>query len=312
MKIKNLSFGVDISDIQLSGCSDSQLKDIIDICIKERLVVLKNQEMSSERFDEISEIFGIHQPDNIWASHANFPKIIRVTNKEVSKGKKGFFHHKEGVHWHCDRIFSPDPEDCTGFWCIEPGKAGGSTEFACGVQAYNNLDDTIKAEIENANIILTNDFPKTYMKKGIYKIPLTNEQTYVDKMHIKNNSPSINSERVGKIIWKNKIITKETTLVIKHRVTGTIGLFFPVYGISQITGLKTPSRAKDIFYILMNSYVGEKGKIYKHHWQKGDLILSDQTHSLHRRNTYKGIRELYRIVFWYHNSNTKNTKRVVQ
>ena len=110
----------------------------------------------------------------------------------------------------------------------------------------------------------------------------------------------------GKTPQKKRITTKETALVVKHPLSKTVGLYFPSYYISQITKLKTPSRSQEIFHVLMNSYVGPQGKIYKHHWQKGDLILSNQIHSLHRRHSYSGTRELYRSVFWYRNSNNQN------
>ena len=319
MRIKNLSFGVDISDVNLSSCPNSHLKDIVDICAKERLVVLKNQEISDERFDEINEIFGIRQPANIWASHANFPKIIRVTNKEVSKGKKGFFSQKT-LDWHSNS-FAPDPEECVAFLCIEPGTAGGSTEFACGVHAYNNLNDEIKEEIQSADIVLTNKVgSETYLKGKSYGGIHEYERIDMEKMRSRNryfaggakgnpyDEKNVHREGKNYYIRNKDRRERNASLIVKHPITGTIGLFFPVYCISQITGLKTPSRAKDIFYILMDSYVGEKGKIYKHHWQKGDLILSDQIHSLHRRHPYSGTRELYRSAFWYRTSNEKNMK----
>ena len=317
MRIKKLNFGVDISDINLSNCSNFQLKDIINLCAEERLVVLKKQQISIERFDEINDIFGIHQPADIWASHTDFPKIIRVTNKEISKGKKGFLHQKV-LDWHSNSL-APDPEECVALWCIETGISGGSTEFACGVHAYNRLDDSINEEIKNAIVVLTNKIgSKTYLKVTNYGNFVSDEWSELEKTrsrsrHFSGEEKSnpyyenkVHREGKSYFIQKNGEVEKGTSLIVKHPVTGVKGLFFPVYNISEIKELKTPFKAKEIFHILMNSYVGKKGKIYRHYWQKGDLILSDQIHSLHRRLSFEGIRELYRTSFWYHNSNNKS------
>ena len=314
MKIEKLSFGVNISNIDLLKCPDSQLKDIIDICSKERLVVLRGQNISPERFDAINEVFGIRQPAGIWASHKKFPKIIRVTNKEIAQGKKGFFHLPK-LDWHSNSL-GPDPEECVALWCIEPGTEGGATEFACGVHAYNNLPEEIKKEIKDAGLVLTNKVgTETYLKGKSYGGINTYERSDMEKMRSRtrhfaggakgNPYDKKKSHKDGKNWYtrENDKMERGAPLIVRHPVSQVIGLFLPVYCISKITGLKNPSRAREIFHILMESYVGATGKLYKHHWQKGDLILNDQIHSLHRRHPYTGVRELYRSAFWYHNSN---------
>ena len=83
---------------------------------------------------------------------------------------------------------------------------------------------------------------------------------------------------------RRKDITRP--LVVKHPYSDQKGLYFPFYYVAKITGLKEPSRSKQIFNILINSYIGSSGKFYKHEWETGDIILSDQIHSLHRRGSY--------------------------
>ena len=312
MKINHLNYGVKISKLDLQSCSISDLKNLIETCIKERLVVLKNQNLSIERFNEINEVFGIHQPANIWASHADFSKIIRVTNKYVLEGKKGMFSDSDIVlDWHVNGIFSPDPEDCICLWCITPG-INGLTEFACGVHAYNQLDDSIKEEIQSIRILITNEIKKTYLKKSVLKLNLPHEQRDFDKMSKRtrfftggsednpydDQKTYINTERkdLPNGLKRKKDIEKD--LVTKHSLNNITGLYFPFLNISKFIGGGVKI-APTIFDTLLNSYVGNKGKTYKHHWEKGDIILSDQTHSLHRRLPFKGVRELYRTAFWY-------------
>ena len=180
MKVESLSYGVGIRNFSLAKCSISQLKDIIELCIRKSLVVLKCQKISTERLSEINEIWGHHQPTGMWANHQKFPKIIRVTNKEVQNGKQGLFHGQE-LDWHCNGVFVSDPEECVSLWCVEPGSAG-ETYFADGVHAYNSLDKLIQEEIESAEVFLTNSVEKTYKKNTPYGMLLPHEQKDLDKM----------------------------------------------------------------------------------------------------------------------------------
>ena len=308
-KVYKLSYGVHLK-LDLSACNISQLQDVINVVIEKGLVVLKNQRITVERFNEINEIWGIHQPANIWANHKKFPNIYRVTNKEVQKGRKGLFSGQM-LDWHNDGGFSPDPEEYICLWCIDPGESGGTTSFACGQHAYNILDESIKAEIEHASLFMTNENAKTYMKGGPYDSLLSYEQEGLDKYSSRtrnfsggaDNNPY--NKNISYITTTNPHISKKRKkriirpLVKKHPYSEKKGLyFFQIYGVSEIRGILNPSRSKDIFDILVQSYVGSFGKFYEHQWEVGDLILSDQIHGLHRRRPYRGIRELYKTAFW--------------
>ena len=297
MKIIPLSYGVQVTNLFLSKCSISHLKNIIELCIEEGLVLLNNQNISTERFDEINEVWGIHYPTNIWANHQNFSKIMRVTNKKTQNDKQGLFHGQE-LDWHCNGVLIEDPEECISLWCIESGLEG-ETYFADGVHAYNNLNDSIKEEIQFAELLLTNNLKKTYKKSAPYGTLLPHEQSDLDKIRTRSRYFTSKAEK-NQITKKSSYIELKKSLVVRHPYSNRRGLYFPIYTVAQITGLKTPSRSKEIFNTICNSYVGPSGKFYKHIWQKGDLILSDQVHSLHRRNPYSGVRELYRTAFWYH------------
>ena len=39
--------------------------------------------------------------------------------------------------------------------------------------------------------------------------------------------------------------------------------------------------------------------VYYHEWENNDIVLSDQLHSLHKREPYQGMRELWRTGINY-------------
>ena len=138
-QIQPLNYGVQVSNINLSSCSVPTLKSLIEISIQERLILVRNQNLSVERFNEINELFGTHHSIDIWASHPKFPKIFQVTNKEIFKGQKGFLGDLENVPWHCNGTFAPLPEDCLCLYCVTPSLSGGVTEFADGVSCLQPI-----------------------------------------------------------------------------------------------------------------------------------------------------------------------------
>ena len=281
------NFGVHI-EIDLKQCSVSELIEIINFCKKERLVILKNQIISVERFAEINAIWGKHVPKKIWSSHPDFPQIIRITNKEVTPGVKGFLHTNQAVDWHSDwGGFSLIAPDVTVLWCIEPGE-GGATHFSCGIQAYKNLDDTIKTEITKAQVFMTLDSQKTLLRTAFYENYMP--QFFNETGKLKNYM--VKREKEGK--------KKSKPLIIQHEFLNKFGLYFPYCSIKKIEGLKNPEKEKEIFNKMIVAYVGKKGRFYKHNWKPGDMVLMDQSYTLHKRDPYKGIREVYRTSFYYH------------
>ena len=313
MKIEPLNYGVSITKLDLSKCLVSQLKNIVDLCVEERLVVLKGQKLSIERFDEINEIWGIHQPPNMWASHKQYPRILRVTNRKVKGNKKGLFHQIKHFRWHCNGTFAPDPEECISLLCVEAAKSGGLTYFADGVYAYEMLTKKEKEELESVSIFLTNNLSKTFLNPSPYGF-LSHEQKDLDKMSSRSRHYAggekgnphdkkvsyFRTNRTDLPLARKKTIEKK--LIVKHPLSGKKGLYFPFFHIFKMQNSFNPSLClKQYFHKLIECYVGSKGKIYSHQWVPGDIILSDQVHSLHRRDPFEGFRELYRTAFWYHN-----------
>ena len=156
--------------------------------------------------------------------------------------------------------------------------------------AYNQLNDSIKEEIQFAKVFIP-------AEKRYQNTFSDNENRDLDKLigRVKpfTKESQINSEK------RSKGEDREKPLVTKHPLSQTKGLYFPFRSVSEIRGLKNPSRSQILFDILLENYIGKNGRLYSHQWKKGDFILSDQHHSLHQRQAFKGERELYRTAFWY-------------
>ena len=77
------------------------------------------------------------------------------------------------------------------------------------------------------------------------------------------------------------------------------GLNFPyecIYGFEG-EGI-TKQEGKDLYFHLKEHVLQDK-YIYKHEWEQYDIVLSDQHHSLHKRESYSGDREMWRTSIYY-------------
>lgn len=296
MKITALSYGVEI-DVDLAQVTEAEALQISLLASKEGVVLLKDQQISEERFNELNHIWGQHYHANIWCNHKKFPIIYRVTNKEVTEGAPGLFSYGE-LEWHANGLFTRDPEDCVALWCIDPG-IDSVTSFACGKHAYEVLKPEIKEWIEDVSVLLSSDHEETFEQKETYKTKLLSQckELFSNRQRTRD---SLDNVTEPSIVTGERLVNRmEKKLVVRHPITGERGLYFPIFSIMAFRGLDQNKISEiDLFDELKECYVGERGKVYHHHWNKRDLILSDQILSLHKRNEPKGVRELYRTAFW--------------
>ena len=72
MKIRRLSFGVE-AGLNLTGASDSELKELARLAAFEGLLLIKRQPLPIERLRHIVNAFGLASSLKIWASHPKAP-----------------------------------------------------------------------------------------------------------------------------------------------------------------------------------------------------------------------------------------------
>jgi alpha-ketoglutarate-dependent taurine dioxygenase len=84
--------------------------------------------------------------------------------------------------------------------------------------------------------------------------------------------------------------TPRKDLVTKHPINGKEGLYFPWSVIRGFAGLDHKEQ-HDLYYMLKSHTLQYTST---HTWDAYDIVLSDQHHSLHKRDAYVGDRELWR------------------
>lgn len=204
-------------------------------------------------------------------THPEHEDLFLVTNKRNEKGEKtGLFADGE-IGWHANGVCIPNlKEICVGLYCIKPGE-GSVTKWLNSRAAYQSL---LKSEKEKYNKI---NLSLSFENERFYKFD-------------KNDFEMKVLRKLGEV---------EKPLVFKHPVVGDLGFYFPHHFISNFRDEEEVFSNLQEMLSDVSSKVFQDKYIYEHHWQKGDLIFSDQIHSLHKRNDFIGERLLYRTAFDY-------------
>ncbi len=158
-------------------------------------------------------------------------------------------------------------ETCIALYCIAPGE-NSITSFADCKKAYDDLSDAIKSEIR--------------------------ELVCEHRVEDSKASHWLTEKEVAYFYQRD---SAKKGLVRNHPISQEAGLYFPYSTICGIQNLNESSTKKLVEFL--HGHVTQEKYIYHHHWKKGDLILNDQVHSIHRRNAVSGDRLLYRLAFNY-------------
>ena len=272
-KITNISFKEDPSQLlQLVGDG--------------RIVVIKNTSpVNPTVLVEFYKTLGsvVAQADTVAGVGVDgYNELVRVTSTSLFAGAD------DGeLEWHSAGMNRTGSEDIVAMYMNITSDTGGNTYFSDGQSAYNDLGIDIKNSINEIK-----------SKTLTYKV---GEKLGLSSFH-KNIFYDTESLMTFKDIDGTPSFEKQVNrkmLVTTHPINNKKGLHFPWSVIRGFTGM--PKEQQKELYFHLKEHTMQDKYVYTHTWDPYDIILSDQHHSLHRRDKYYGNRELFRSGIWVHN-----------
>lgn len=289
MKIIPLNYGaVEISDFDITKISLSDIDFVKKVLGEELVVVIKKQNINPYHYARlIYHIGGLcnwgqcdrdvegnllsYKPENIdiehWDQSKPFP-VQRVTGEKRNGEFTGIFPLGK-LDWHCN-LNGPDRADGVALQAIK-GVEGTRTSWNNTALALKNMPDDLKERI-----------------KGKYAKFYYNPIKWAD---IDNQS------QLQFMLQKRE---HYTMWLEQTNFAGIKGLYLYTNNDCEIVG-----DDKNLFADLQDFLFQEKF-IYHHDWEIGDIVLSDQLLSLHKRrqesNEIFEKRLLNRITFRLTNS----------
>lgn len=197
--------------------------------------------------------------------HKGVDGIIRVTGKLIN-GEPGLFGHNSELDWHSNQASKKTRKAIVWMYGDE-GMEGSRTSFLSMVEAYEKMPSELKEKIADK---------KCYFgfKPGRYST------TPFFKGHV-------NKENLFDLVMPT--------------TAGVTGLYYPFHQVFGMDGLEE-EEFQELHQEIVDWCLQEQF-MYHHDWVDGQIILSDQWLSLHKRWAFDKMEErlLHRIAFDYDN-----------
>ncbi len=257
----------------IRNLSDENLINVAKLLSRNMVVVFPDSyELAPEEQLRIAEVIGkVHKKDpHAGKSRADailiIDGVVRVTGRKNDKGEPGLFGHTSALDWHANQASNKERKSIVWMYGAE-GMEGSRTSFINMIEAYKALPKNLKNTIQDL---------KCYFgyKSGRY-----------------TTSPYFN-QHVNKRNLFDLVMT--TT-------AGATGLYYPFH---QVFGMDVLSdnEFREVHQELVSHIVKEEFT-YHHDWTNGQIVLSDQWLSLHKRWEFDRMEErvLHRIALDYSN-----------
>ena len=261
--IKQLSpaLGAEVTNFDISKCTDDQFKTIFDAWIEANgVLVIRDAKMTPEQHIAFGSRFGVpgggqRGPNTILGHyyHPDHPEIYRVSNKSLDGLPLG--REDAGTYWHSDNSTGVTPARCSLLHAIEIPPYGGDTQFTSMYLAYDTLSETMKRMLQGLQAVHT----------------LANTIAG-------GNKTSYGKELVGKLeLAKAKIATHP--VVRLHPDSGRKCLYVNPGFTSHIVDMHPEESAALLSFLYAHSVQPEF--IYRHRYSVNDLVIWDNRCTMH-------------------------------
>lgn len=255
-------------DDDLSNVSDERAKEIGRLTISNMVVVAKCKHMTEQQevdfCKKIGNIQHTHGKSKGAGIRTNVDGIMRVTAKKDETGEEGLFGHTSALDWHANQTSNMNRMPLIWLYGAE-GTQGSRTSWINMIEAYNDLDDDFKEEIKDIQVYCGYERGK-YSPSEFFKEHVNRELAF-DLVHTND--------------------------------AGQTGLYFPFLQIFEFAG--EANKNFDSVMSRLKEHVLQEKFIYHHDWEDGDIVISEQWLSIHKRWEFEHMdkRVLHRIAFDY-------------
>ena len=146
-------FGMEISGVDLSGQLEPVvMREILQVFHAHGLIVIPHQEMTFNRYDELTMEFGRQKPHFLdHLRHENHPAILNLSNIFEDGDPIGVY--EGAAFWHTDVAYQDPPNSSTVVYSRQWPKGGCPTYFADQMTAYDDLPAKMKETIDSMTVL---------------------------------------------------------------------------------------------------------------------------------------------------------------
>ncbi len=248
--------GLDVRDLAPDAPELEQIRQSI---YRNKLMVIRGQDLTPEEYIAFTRKLGtpqIYFQENY--HHPEHPEIFVSSNVNKEGEKVGVAG--TGRYWHTDCQFQEEPLSLTSITPVVIPPAVRATYYIDMNRVYNNLPPELKMLVEGKTLV-----------------------------HGGNNRYKVTMEDIDKSI--EELIEKMNELIplvkhpaiIEHPVTGDKILYMSSGFTVEIEGLSYEENKKALKALF--EFIEKEEHIFKHTWEKGDVIIWDNRYLLHMSST---------------------------
>jgi len=263
-----------ITGIDLRSASQQEMNTIAWLAAKDTVVVIRNQHLLPGDEVAICEKIGVCEQfappgaptQGTVIVKDGLGKIVRVGGSNHHEGVAGVFEHVSDMEWHSNRTGTETRDPLIWLHGVKDSQ-GSRTSWINNIMSYQDLDQELKEQIKDLKLVMGFD------------AKVISEDTYAIT---KRDSNAINHSWHPNLIHTNQ--------------AGVTGMFFSFLQIHQILGLDKDK--SDALIQKLRLHVEQEKYTYHHDWQDGDVVLSEQWLSIHKRWRCENIqnRVVHRIA----------------
>lgn len=261
-------FGAEILDVDLAHADQETIQGVVDTFHKHGAILLRGQKMSPGQLVDFVAQFGEPEDHTLQEfTVPGHPKVYTLSNRIVDGKPIGA--HNDGVGWHTDYSYKPEPVMATMLYAVEVPPEGSDTLLADCVAAWNELPPERQAELDGK--ILHHSYQHFMSTREFGARELSDE--------LKAANPDVYHP-----------------LVRTHPADGRKALWPSTGTVIEVMGMPNPE-GLDLVQELVDFTIQDKF-VFRHKWQVGDILMWDNRCTLHTGTLYddtKYIREMHRL-----------------
>ena len=258
--------------------TEEDKKELCELLLNNVVIYWKKQNLTPQQeLDFCKSIGRYHYDDVDWKELWNtltdetkstflyeYPGILRVTGKPGITGKPGHFSHKEELGWHSDSIWNPNRKNCIWLYAVS-GTKGSITRYINNILVYESLPNDLKEIYNNYEVqFYGNRFKKDF-------------ETLSYKKAIKRDEEMKELGIFHKLVLDNGY--------------GRKGLFLSPHQLGIVKGMSEEDSLQWANEML--EYMTKPEFVYSHRWEDGDVVISEQTFSVHMRDSFEDMEKRY-------------------
>jgi alpha-ketoglutarate-dependent taurine dioxygenase len=181
----------------------------------------------------------------------DIPEIQTITMDPAKTSRLMTYYREGNFYWHIDGLSDEVPQKATLLTAREVDPAGGDTEFASTIAAYDGLPEDEKAAIADVEVV--HSFATA--QERAHPNPSDKERAMWAKI----------PERVHPLVWRRR--DGATSLVLGATAREVVGM--------------APEEGRALLDRLLD-WATQPRFVLRHRWRRGDLVVWNNTGVLHR------------------------------